>query len=75
MRGTGRFNLAQGAGSSNLFSGFVVQAFGYTIGFVTLALVAVAGLIFFTLLMPETKPPEETGLTPGESNTPAPTPA
>lgn len=84
MRGTGRFNLAQGlvalstglgAGSSNLFSGFVVQAFGYTIGFVTLALVAVAGLIFFTLLMPETKPPEETGLTPGKSNTPAPTPA
>jgi MFS family permease len=84
MRGTGRFNLAQGlvalstglgAGSSNLFSGFVVQAFGYTIGFVTLAVVAVAGLIFFALLMPETKPPEETGLTPEKSNTPAPTPA
>jgi MFS family permease len=77
MRGTGRFNLAQGlvalstglgAGSSNLFSGFMVQAFGYTVGFVTLAVIAVGGLIFFALLMPETKPAEETGLTAGEKH-------
>jgi MFS family permease len=64
MRGTGRFNLAQGlvalstgwgAGTSNLVSGFVVQAFGYNIGFLTLAAIAGGGLIFFALLMPETK--------------------
>jgi MFS family permease len=69
MRGTGRFNLAQGlvalstglgAGASNVCAGFVVQVFGYTIGFVTLAAIAVGGLIFFALLMPETKPEEST---------------
>jgi len=67
MRGTGRFNFAQGlvalstglgAAASNLLSGFVVQFFGYTIGFVTLAAIAVSGLIFFGWLMRETKPPE-----------------
>ena len=65
MRGTGRFNFAQGlvalstglgAASSNLCSGFVVQSFGYTVGFITLAWIAIGGLIFFALLMPETKP-------------------
>jgi MFS family permease len=58
MRGTGRFNLAQGlvalstglgAGASNLLSGFVVQIFGYTIGFFTLAAIALGGLVFFAL--------------------------
>jgi predicted MFS family arabinose efflux permease len=67
MRGTGRFNLAQGlvalstglgAAASNVCAGFVVQVFGYTIGFVTLAAIAVGGLVFFASLMPETKPEE-----------------
>jgi hypothetical protein len=32
------------------------MAFGYTVGFITLAWIAVGGLIFFALLMAETKP-------------------
>src|SRR6202035_3509152 len=65
MRGTGRFNLAQGlvalstglgAGASNLLAGFVVQAFGYTTGFLALAAIAAGGLFFFASFMPETKP-------------------
>ena len=65
MRGTGRFNLAQGlvalstglgAGLSNLTAGFIVQAFGYPAGFLTLAAIALAALAFFALLMPETRP-------------------
>lgn len=63
MRGTGRFNLAQGlvalavglgAGLSNLISGFIVQAFGYTAGFLSLAAIAVVALVFFAVFMPET---------------------
>lgn len=63
MRGTGRFNLAQGltalavgvgAGLSNLVAGFVVQWFGYPIGFLFLAAVAGCALVFFAVLMPET---------------------
>src|SRR5580700_5054560 len=58
MRGTGRFNLAQGmvalcvgvgAGLSNLVAGFIVQAFGYPIGFLSLAGIAVCALVFFLL--------------------------
>jgi MFS family permease len=65
MRGTGRFNLAQGlvalstglgAAISNLAAGFVVQAFGYPAGFLTLAAIALIALVFFALLMPETPP-------------------
>ncbi len=64
MRGTGRFNLAQGltalavgvgAGLSNATSGYVVQWFGYPAGFLYLAGIAVAALVFFALLMPETR--------------------
>ena len=64
MRGTGRFNLAQGltalavgvgAALSNATSGFVVQWFGYATGFLYLAGIAVAALAFFALLMPETR--------------------
>ena len=63
MRGTGRFNLAQGltalavgvgAGLSNLVAGFVVQWFGYPIGFLFLAAVAGCALVFFAVFMPET---------------------
>jgi predicted MFS family arabinose efflux permease len=64
MRGTGRFNFAQGlvalcigvgAGLSNLISGFVVQYFGYPVGFLFLATIALAALFFFALMMPETR--------------------
>ena len=79
MRGTGRFNFAQGlvalstglgAALSNLCSGFVVQVFGYTVGFITLAAIAFGGLIFFALLMPETKPEESTRLKSPQGDTP-----
>jgi predicted MFS family arabinose efflux permease len=79
MRGTGRFNFAQGlvalstglgAALSNLCSGFVVQVFGYTVGFITLAAIAFGGLIFFALLMPETKPEESTRLKLPQGDTP-----
>jgi MFS family permease len=63
MRGTGRFNLAQGlvalcvgigAGLSNLTSGYIVQWYGYPVGFLYLAAIAFAALVFFLLFMPET---------------------
>jgi hypothetical protein len=77
MRGTGGFNLAQGlvalstglgAAASNVCAGFVVQVFGYTIGFVTLAAIAVGGLVFFASLMPETKPEEGIGSTSAQAS-------
>jgi len=64
MRGTGRFNFAQGltalsvgigATLSNATAGFVVQWFGYPSGFLYLASIAGGALAFFALLMPETK--------------------
>jgi len=64
MRGTGRFNLAQGltalavgigAALSNVTAGYVVQWFGYPVGFLYLAAIAGAALVFFALLMPETR--------------------
>jgi MFS family permease len=64
MRGTGRFNLAQGltalsvgvgATLSNATAGYVVQWFGYPAGFLYLAGIAVCALAFFLLLMPETR--------------------
>jgi MFS family permease len=64
MRGTGRFNLAQGltalavgigAALSNATAGFVVQWFGYATGFRYLAVIAGCALAFFALLMPETR--------------------
>jgi MFS family permease len=63
-KGTGRFNLLQGviqaalglgAFLSNFVAGFVVKAFGYNTGFIGLAAVAFAGLLFFAFLMPETR--------------------
>jgi predicted MFS family arabinose efflux permease len=64
MRGTGRFNLAQGlvalcvgvgAALSNLVSGFIIQWYGYPAGFLSLTAVALAAFAFFGLLMPETR--------------------
>lgn len=63
-RGTGRFNIVQGivatglgigAGLSNLLIGFVVKSWGYDAGFLTLAVISVAAILFFSSLMPETK--------------------
>ncbi len=64
MRGTGRFNLAQGltalavgvgAALSNATSGYVVQWFGYPAGFLFLAAIAAGALGFFAMRMPETR--------------------
>jgi MFS family permease len=64
-RGTGRFNLIQGAlatalgigaALSNLMTGFVVQAAGSSAGFLTLAAIAALALLFFAFAMPETRP-------------------
>ena len=64
MRGTGRFNLAQGltalavgvgAALSNAIAGYVVQWFGYPAGFLFLAGIALCALGFFAVLMPETR--------------------
>ena len=66
MRGTGRFNFAQGlvalsvgigAALSNATAGFVVQWFGFTAGFLYLAAIAGGGLAFFVAFMPETREP------------------
>jgi predicted MFS family arabinose efflux permease len=67
MRGTGRFNLAQGltalavgigAGLSNVAAGYIVQWFGFTTGFLALAGIAACALVFFAVLMPETRTSE-----------------
>ena len=67
MRGTGRFNMAQGlvalavgigAGLSNATAGYVVQWFGHSIGFLYLAAIALCALSFFALLMPGTREPD-----------------
>jgi predicted MFS family arabinose efflux permease len=74
MRGTGRFNLAQGlvalavgigAGLSNLVAGFIVQAFGYPAGFLSLTAIAACALVFFLLFMPETQPQDSATTAPG----------
>jgi MFS family permease len=63
-KGTGRFNLTQGAlatatgigaGLSNLIAGFVVEGAGFDAGFIMLAAIAAVGTIYFALAMPETR--------------------
>jgi MFS family permease len=63
MRGTGRFNVAQGAvitaqsigaALSTTVAGLVAVAFGYNAAFLTLAGCAAAGAALFWLAMPET---------------------
>jgi len=74
MRGTGRFNLAQGlmalavgigAALSNITGGYVVEKFGFTTGFLTLAAISALALIFFAVFMPETRPEEDGTAAPG----------
>jgi MFS family permease len=64
MRGTGRYSLARGVlgtiqgigGSIGLgAAGFIVAAFGYNAGFLTLATVAVIALLVMVVGMPETR--------------------
>jgi MFS family permease len=64
MRGTGRFNVAQGAvitaqgigaALSTTLAGFVVVHGGYSAAFLTLAGVAAVGFALYLFVMPETK--------------------
>jgi MFS family permease len=63
MRGTGRYNLAQGAiataqgigaSVSGFFAGVIVDHFGYSPAFVALATVAAIALAVLAIAMPET---------------------
>ncbi|MBX6313922.1 MAG: MFS transporter [Isosphaeraceae bacterium] len=64
-RGTGRFNVTQGAlatavglgaSLSNLMTGFIVRRAGFDVGFLTLAAIAAAACLFYAVRMPETGP-------------------
>ena len=64
-RGTGRFNIAQGAVAtvqgagaalSATIAGFIIVTEGYTIAFWTLAAVAAIGFVLYARFMPETRP-------------------
>jgi MFS family permease len=68
-RGTGRFNLGQGivgtatgigASLSTTFAGYITDRFGSGSAFAGLAVIALASLTVVWLLMPETRPAEET---------------
>src|SRR5262249_39743509 len=63
-KGTGRFNLAQGmfgtlmgigASLSPTLSGLIVHHFGYSTGFLSLALEGLVAFIVLALFLPETK--------------------
>jgi len=65
MRGTGRFNLAQGAiatmqgigaSVSGLFAGEIVDHLGYNAAFLALGAAALLALLVFATGMPETAP-------------------
>jgi MFS family permease len=69
MRGTGRFNVAQGAiitaqgigaALSTTLAGLVVVHAGYSAAFLTLAAVAALGLFVFLFGVRETRPPSDT---------------
>ena len=70
-RGTGRYNLVLGAMAtalgigaslSNVVSGYIVNTWGFNIGFLFLASVAALALTIFGLMMPETKGLEQRDL-------------
>src|SRR6185437_7165393 len=70
MRGTGRYNIAQGAvitaqgvgaALSTTLAGLVVVHAGYSAAFLTLGAIAVAGLVLFVFAMPETRPVPQAG--------------
>jgi predicted MFS family arabinose efflux permease len=76
MRGTGRFNVAQGAvitaqgigaALSTSVAGFVVVHAGYSAAFLTLAGVASIGLALYFFVMPETQAPKTAGDDPQRS--------
>ena len=63
-QGTGRYNLVLGAiatahsigaSLSNVVSGYIVNAWGFSVGFLFLASVAALAFAIFGLMMPETK--------------------
>ena len=65
MRGTGRYNLAQGAiatmqgigaSTSGLVAGLIVDHFGYSAAFLTSGAAAAVALAALALAMPETAP-------------------
>ncbi|WP_052120044.1 MFS transporter [Inquilinus limosus] len=65
MRGTGRYNLAQGAVAtmtgigaslSGLAAGVIVDALGFDAAFLALGMVAAAAALVFAMAMPETRP-------------------
>ena len=67
MRGTGRYNLAQGAVAtmtgigaslSGLAAGVIVDALGFDAAFLVLGLVAAIAAVVFMMAMPETRPEE-----------------
>lgn len=69
-RGTGHFNLGQGivgtfigigASISSTLAGYLSDRFGSPWAFAGLAVIALAGLAMVYLLMPETKPAEQSG--------------
>ena len=77
-RGSGRFNVAQGAVAtaqgigasfSATFAGVIIVFGGYSAAFLALAAVAGAGFALYLLAMPETRPPE---LAPGGGAAPIP---
>lgn len=64
-KGTGRYNLAQGAASacwglgaalSNLVAGYIVDTAGYSAAFLFLAVCAAAAFVLLLVAMPETAP-------------------
>jgi MFS family permease len=69
MRGTGPYNLARGAvatlqgigaSTNGLFTGIMVQNFGYSAAFLSLGAAAAVALAALTVAMPETAPKRDT---------------
>ncbi len=69
MRGTGRYNVAQGAvataqgigaSASGLAAGLIVDHFGYSAAFLTSGASAAVAFTALALVMPETAPPSDT---------------